>query len=277
METDTISGLSSLFELAAGLNIAFVAVEYSKRYTRTLSEKVFNFPSLISLSLVKCRKVLCEKETLNNLTPLSIEGESTFSLIEKCKRDIETLKDLFDTREQEMKENALELCDSTNFSSLSLWNFLFSVCTLFFIGFKSFLFYSSEMCFLFLSFITIIFQIIGWIMEWKRKTLDLYSRLGPTIILFLFSLLISIILSIEPIGLYNAVNDYVNIDVILPFLSVLPFLNFIVFFYLVKTHAKEIRKSILDVSQLEEKSNELSGRIKDLIAVNSVNNRLVVK
>ena len=42
-----LSNLTPLIELAAGLNIAFVAVEVAKGYTSILLNKVFNFNDVI--------------------------------------------------------------------------------------------------------------------------------------------------------------------------------------------------------------------------------------
>lgn len=81
-----INDFSAVIQLMATISIAFVAVEYVKSFTGQLCDRVFRFKDFITQSFQECKNSLADKETLDSLEPLIIEGKSTFATIEEVKR-----------------------------------------------------------------------------------------------------------------------------------------------------------------------------------------------
>lgn len=73
------------------MSIAFVAVEYVKSYTSILCERFFKFQDFVEQSFKECRDILTDKETLEHICPIDIEGRSTNTAIEDAKRKNESL------------------------------------------------------------------------------------------------------------------------------------------------------------------------------------------
>lgn len=125
-----INDFSSIIQLSATLLIAFVAVDYVKSYIGQLVERVFGFENFIKSSFDECRHQLTDKETLDNLEPVLINGKSTNAAIEEEKRRTETLTKEIDDTEEEMLEMTKSACYVRSMPSVCLFLFMCSVAVL---------------------------------------------------------------------------------------------------------------------------------------------------
>jgi hypothetical protein len=267
-------------ELAAGINIVFVAVEYSKSYTHILFDKVYNFPNLITTSFKQCHDVLLWRETLSNLESVEIEGKSTLPQIEKTKIELEKLETAITQEEKEIKDTGHTLCESKSFSSLSLWNFLFAIVALVLSGIEDKYQSFAVMSFYILSIFTLLFVITGWIRGEKNgkkiKILN-YSSLSNTIITFITVFIISLLLTIF---FHKNIVELIGNDILLHNFTIaccvlIPFFNFVAYLIIIRKKVTYIKKEINDkVSSVTQKCNILKEEVENLVAVNTVKNKL---
>lgn len=275
----TLNDFSTLIQLSATLNIAFVAVEYAKAYTRTLSEKVFKFQFFIVSSFQECIELLIDKNTLDHLEPIVIEGKSTNNKIEKVKRDREILMKEIETEQKRLEENVKLMCESKSLSSLSLFLFLYSTTALFLVGITSLAPQFIPNFWSILTSLTVLFLIVGWMLGEKDKQqsyLD-FSLLRHSIMYFSFSVILSFILSI--------IFFYYSLDVstspcwtyILVFSALVPFTNFIAFLIKIKRKAKAVKNEITKCSsEIKTKCNTLKESVDALLNVSKLNQQLKI-
>lgn len=129
-----ISDFSSAIELAAGLNIVYVAAEFANSYTHKVVNKILKFEEFIEQSKLNCLLHL-DEETLKTLTADDINGISTANKLESLKVRLEKEKDNIDQLQSELEALIKKKCQSRSFSFISLYLFLFCVLTLLFVGF----------------------------------------------------------------------------------------------------------------------------------------------
>lgn len=277
-----IGNFSSLFELAAGINIALVAVEYSKAYTRILSDKVFKFPEYIKKSFKECYDIICERETLNNIKPVTIEENNTLDEIERCKRNLELFESSVKEKEENLSSNIHYICESKSFSSLSLWMFLYCVIALFIGGFETnnIIFKTIlDLSFGIFSILSLLFLIIGWFKGEKGSIFKFYDykSLKHTITSFSICLVLSFLLGVLLVRIDSQIELPFK-DWIMPFFVSIPFLNFIAYYYIIKNRAKRISSNISQsVGELEPNGRDVKKRIEELMATNRINDLIKVK
>lgn len=131
-----ISDFTSAIELAAGLNIVYVAAEFANSYTHRVVNKILKFEEFIRQSKLNCLLHL-DEETLNTLTADDINGISTANKLESLKVRLEKEKDNIDQLQSELEALIKKKCQSRSFSFISLYLFLFCVLVLLFVGFKN--------------------------------------------------------------------------------------------------------------------------------------------
>lgn len=90
---------STLICMAATMSIAFVATEYVTSYTKNLCERFFKFQEFVKTSFKECRDILTDKESLKQLHPVVIDGQSTNGKIEEAKRQNESINKEIDELE----------------------------------------------------------------------------------------------------------------------------------------------------------------------------------
>ena len=270
-----ISGFSSLIELAAALNVAFVAVEYAKGYTHILSTKVFGFPTDIDREFDNCHKCVADLETAKNLKPVNIDGRSTAIEIEKCRRDLELLDEEIKTEKKNLMKDIETLCEYKSFSSLSLWSLLFCVTSLFLCGIESTHGAISHFIFSGIGFFSLLFFIIGWFKgdKEKFKYFD-YSLLRHATFLFLGVLSIIWLLS-------YVISDYLahfNVfHFLIPFFAIVPYFNFIAFFFKVRKKAKKIRLDIkTKATRMDSNYQSTRSTLDVLLATGSMSKKLAI-
>lgn len=72
-----LSNFSSLAEIAVTFNIAFVAIEYVKSFSRVLSTRVLSLGTFIDEKFGECEALLADRETLEHCHPIEIHDKET--------------------------------------------------------------------------------------------------------------------------------------------------------------------------------------------------------
>lgn len=129
----SLSSFSSLFEIAATINIAFVAAEQAKQYGSTLTKNFFQSGINID-SKFNERYARVDKETVDSIEAIVVNGVSTEGKIQEVKRTIHKLEDSKKERTERLKRRTDNKCVLTSFSYLSFYMFLYSLSGLLFGG-----------------------------------------------------------------------------------------------------------------------------------------------
>lgn len=238
----------TLIQLAAGLNIVFVAVEVSQGYTRILSDKVFNTKQLLDKAFKKLTSTISvNSTTLNNIHSTDVDGKSTNTKIEEVKREYEKLQKTIEEDTEKIKENTDMKCNFRCFSGLSLMTFLFC-CTLIFLSpFNN----PKLVCLITLFFL--IYSCGGWFLDES----PLYCKLKFVILEYVIGLSVSL-------GLWLLIRNWVDFthfmqsadSAIIIVAALLPFVNFIAFFLKMIRRVTGIRKEIDEKQKSLEKEIE---------------------
>lgn len=260
------------------MSIAFVAVEYVKSYTSILCERFFKFQDFVEQSFKECCDILTDKETLEHICPIDIEGRSTNTAIEDAKRKNESLTKEIEKAEETKKEEVAMSCQARSMSSLCFFIFLFNTMLLFIGGIENIVpqfthIYSIIFC----SFICI-YIIIGWCIGEVEKPMRFcdFSSLRHSIYGFLIITGLSIIASLVIIR-NNCLS--INIDSFWWYIligSILcSYMNFIIFVI------KIGKKAALFKEKVNAAKNELKGKceraqreVEDLLATSRVSAKL---
>lgn len=274
-----INNFSAIIQLAATLCIAFVAVEYVKSFIGILCERFFKFQNFIADSFAECRLLLTDKDTLEHIDPIIIDGKSTNSEIEEVKRQNEALTKEIDEEESKKKEEMKIFCQVRSMSSLCFFLFLVNVLLLMFGGIeKSFPDFSHVSVFL-LNILSTLYLLWGWYAgecECPRKFRD-FSSLKHASICFVIIAFLSLITGIivllwkqEVLIVVNFVWQYSVIVIIL-----LTYLNFIVFTFKIKTKAKAFKNQVgISKNILIKKCEKTKQNVEELKGVSRLNARL---
>lgn len=266
-----LNDFSSLIEVAVALNIAFVAVEYVKTYTKVLCNQVFKLHDFIAASYMECMQSLVDEETLSHIRPNKIgENKNTNNLIEKAKREREKIRKEIDTEKETFSLKIENVCEAKNVSAISLWLFFYGLVALFLFGLKlnpcrEYIFWS------FLSLSTFIYVLIGWFFNNKSKSVfQDYSSLRHAIIWFSIVLIICLIPTLFLGSYLSPIIDYIWPFVLFLSLSLM-YSNFVAAVIKVWNKADNIRKEIKASSeQIKNRCSTLQGDVNKLINVNEV-------
>lgn len=163
-----IRDFNSLFELAVALNIALVAVDYASAFIQTFIEGVFKFKSYVESKFKECESNLADRDTIDHLVPITIDGKSTQIRIEGVKREHEVINADIKAGIEKFCSDVESKSKSKSLSSLSLWLSLYSIIALLVSGMEN-TFPILKHFWITFSFITIIFIIACWVFGEKEK------------------------------------------------------------------------------------------------------------
>lgn len=264
-----LSSFSALLQLAATINIAFIAVEYAQGYTHTLSKNIFRFPDQIKDAFGKLKNELPDDDTLNGLVPHQVDELNTTMLIEKIKRDKEICLSQIESTKSTLEAEINQICHSKSFPFLSLYFSIYCIIALFITGFSH---TQNHLCLIswdtytILSFIMIL---VGWWRgeldnQWKYLNFTrLKHALTFTCIFLLLSFLCGLLL--DKI-LYNYLSSPLICNIFVIASTILPFLNFIAFFYKTQQKAHKVKSSIDSaVAELRTSINDINEKKQSLI------------
>lgn len=270
----SLSGFSSVIELATTLNIAFVAIEYVKTYTKVLCNQVFDLKQFIQRAFQECVSGLPDSGTLATIPHITINEHNTDELVEKLKRDCELLlKEINNTKELH-EEKVDEVCEAKNVSSISLFLFFVGVGGLILSGFEAD-YQSIVRCLWSIFFIcSLIYCIIGWgVSEESKHRVFNFESLRHAIISFFVVLVIS-----SSIFIWHQIADIFIQRVwnwLLPVSVLFSFSNFVIasgkIWYKARDTKVEIKKS---QEEIIKKCQDLSSKVNQMISVRDLANDL---
>ena len=271
-----INDFSAVIELIATISVAFVAVEYVKSYTNILCERFFNFNYYIGRVFKDCGDILPDKETLDNLNPVDIDGKNTLKYIEEIKRKRESLEKEITSYEDNKKLEVIKFCHSRSMSSLCLYIFLFNVVLLFLGGVERMSPDYIHSFGFFFSLLSVLYVLIGWIFgekEYDRKVACFSSMRHP-----IFSCIIFFVLTLFFVIINNRF-ELLCIDkfwfhslLLMIFMS---YLNFCIFIYKIWDKAKTFKKDLNALKlKLDKECSDLKNQAEELLSTNRVVGRL---
>lgn len=276
-----ISDFNSILELAATINIAFVAVEYTKNYTSILSNNVFKFPELITQAFKDCNNSLCNIESLKHIDPIEIGGKSTLPQIEKTKVMYEELSKKITEEEERLNNKISKSCEAKSFSALSFWMFMYSTLLLLIAGVGSEYGSSLILSGYVFGIITTLYLIAGWLWGESKPCICAflnYSLLRHTIIWFITCYSIAIITGATLEGIFNPSVEYLNklSNKLSLIMVTIPFVNFIAYFYIIKRKVKTLKKEINDaIEPIKKSCDEFKRAVDKLIAIKDMDTILM--
>ncbi len=273
-----ISNFSSLIELSATLNIAFVAVEYVKSYTDLVCNNIFKINSHIQEKFDNSKNNAVDEKTIDNLNPIDVNGKSTLFKIEEIKRKREKYLSDVEEERNRISKGVADICATRSMSSLSLTAFFFSFFALLLSAFHV---QHPEEVRLIWSMYTMgitLFMVVGWIIgeKYKFKYLD-YTQLRHAIIysivLFLGSCGIVYILSENNHINFHFTYDLWNLFLIISI--ILMFFNFIVFVMKIWYRGKKIISTIdKQCKMFEDRNSKIQQDIDNLLRVKQLSEEL---
>lgn len=264
-----LSSFTSFIEMGATLTIAFVAVEYTKQYTCLIAQKVFDYFGRIKNIVLECKKTI-DEDTIDGLSSLNIDGCNTDVKIEGLKRCKEKTLQEIDDKENFLNTYVFDKCNSKSHSSLSLFVFLFSVTSLFIAGFKA---QYVGFFWLIVVLLSLLYTLSSWIFGEKRKYkywFD-YSSFKCVLITYFSVLLIGVIVTCIQLYFLNLCIPPYFYDIASYVTLFLPYVNFVVFAFIIRSKSIDIYKMIdetfqpLKVTCCEiQKETERLSVVKDL-------------
>lgn len=236
-----LSNFSSLFEIAATLNLVFVVAEHAKQYGSTLTKNFFRSETDIEAKFEEIFSKV-DKESVETMPAIVINNVSTESEIQEVKRNIHKLEESKAARINNFKKITDNRCVLTSFSFISLYMFLYSLTALYVEGLNETAFTKC-----FWATYTILSLMILCMLyvfgekenpKWIKKTLSLTN----CCVLFLLLIGISFLsvfyrLLAEPFSVY-----YWTITV--PLSTLLPYLSFVVFLLIIKKRLMELSTTL---------------------------------
>lgn len=275
-----INDFSALIQLSATISIAFVAVEYVRSFTSVLCEKFFMFQVSISQAFKGCLSCLTDRETLDHIEPMDINGRSTNTAIEQAKRKNESLRKKIIEEEEHKKNEVALACQARSMSTLCYFLFLFNTFLLLLGslegGHPSFSHVSIAIC----CTLADLFLICGWMFGEKEKPLKYcnFSSLRHVTYYFVAILFLSVVFTLL---IFHYVKDY-SLALLGNFwwyllLSnvVFSYINFIVFVVKIWNKAQNFKKKVEDsADELKKECAEAEKEVNELLSISRLSARL---
>jgi hypothetical protein len=274
-----INDFSALIQFTATLCIAFVAVEYVRSFIGVLCERFFKFQEFIATSFQVCRSILTDRDTLDHIEPIIIEGKSTNPEIEEAKRQNEALNKEINEEEEKKKEEVKISCQLRSMSSLCFFLFLINVLVLLVGSVEKRYPDFSHILVSILDILSIVYLVYGWRVgenECPKKYRD-FSSLRHSftgfIIIMIFSLLVPFFVFIWAPILVEVFNSIWWFSLVA--FIVLSYLNFIVFTFKIKNKATAFKTQVnKSTADLINKCQEAEKKVEELQGLSRLNARL---
>lgn len=244
-----LSNLTPLIELAATLNIAFVAVEVAKGYTSILLNKVFNFNDVIKGDFEELENgVRLNLNSLDHIEPTDINTGSTNQVIEDTKRKYEKVLTEVTDEKQRLLDWAQSNCEFKCFSGLSLMLFLYC-CFLLFLSAWTYN-YAIGIS----SILTLVYCVLSYIFNKGFQCCNLKWSIG------FFVIITAIAFPFIWIGknwhccLLDCIQPYIVLAAVL-----LPFINFVVFYFMIMHKVRKMKDTVhQSKNSFEKKINPIN-------------------
>lgn len=278
-----VSDFSSSMELIASISIGFVAIEYVKSYTRILCEKIFQYEDFICKAYNECRELLTDKDTLEHIEPIDVDGKNTVNEVEKIKVEHEILHKDIAIEEGKQKSAIVDASQSKSLSSLSFYVFLSNTVLLFVGSFETV--YSEQVHYMGMIYCSLstLYLISGWIFGEKERPVKYIPRIlnfkSLRHSIASFALVITLTLVIHLGLLWKAsefltsFHDFWWIALIIYIFS--SYLNFAVFALKIRNQAKGFKNEVNSSKEgMKERCQKLHNEVQDLLALVRIKNKL---
>lgn len=263
-----LSDLSTMFEIAATLNVAFIAVEYSSSYTTAVARNVFRFYDKIEQGITNCRNHI-DDETINGLNDVLVNGHSISHKIEKAKRESVVLKREIKSLKESLCSSIREKCRLKCFSMICLHLFLYCLVACLVMAYKE-----QEVSKLFwISFSTLSVAYVAstfYFGEIKGNVPWLFQNVKSSAIAFVIVLVLGLVGTWLLDGhLSQYVPTIWNAAAIVT--SLYPFVFFVLFILVLRRSSKEIDTDIESrTSELEGRCTKLENDVKQLSSIHQI-------
>lgn len=249
---------ASLIQLAAVFNGAFVlSKEFSgKDFISIIKTDLLNINDKVCVTFSKLStEYNSVKDSLKELKPIRDNaGSSTNDKIEGAKIEVNDKIEEINREQKEFGDVVDNYLTVKRFGKLCLANFFFCIVTLFFSGCCNYQKPVYLLGFSFYVFLVLVFEIVYAILDFKQNKKYLLTSKGIIYIHMMFLVLASILGSILVnyfnvcCGNANSLSTFVVIGVLLPFL------NFIAYYFYIGRQNKKINKLLIDKEQ--ERKND---------------------
>lgn len=263
-----IGDFSTLFEIAATLNVAFIAVEYSTSYTIAVARNVFRLFDKIDQNILRCKSHI-DEDTISGLNDVKVNGHSIAHKIEKAKRESVVLKRDLRTLREELRLSIKEKCKLKCFSMICLHLFLYCLAACVTMALEEET--NVKPFWTIFSILSILYvSVTFWYGEIKGKAPLVFQNLkvhaGNFFLVVILGWAIQFII---PSGLYFLMDSLWTYTVIST--ALYPYIFFILFIFVLKSNSKEINEDIIGKTDaLEIRCIKLEEEVKALSSVQQI-------
>lgn len=264
-----LNDFASLFQLFAGINLAFIAVNYFDDYTNIIANKIFQIDLFVKENFDHLLSEI--KKMTDSLGNLNLNGLNFVSQTNQLQRIGENHVTSLQKKSEEVRDEATKECYFKTFSSTCLWSFLFCCFIMLLSGYEkvneTYINKGNiqESVFL-LSLLSVAFFIMCWAGDMQNEHIrNWLCRLSHVLLICVLSFFISTITS-HIINIHEFLDKYYIYLILLAIL--IPCINFIFFiiptFYKVSKIKKETRKYISNFgkSELEKYKKDVHAILK---------------
>lgn len=257
-----LSGFSSLFEIAATLNLVYVVAEHAKQYGSTLTKNFFQSGTNIENRFNE-RYSLIDKESVETMPAIPLGSGSTEGEIQKAKREIHKLEDSKARRIKNLNKLTDNRCVLTSFSFISLYLFFYALMSLFVGGLNTTPFVKAY--FSTITLLSIIVLIV--VTKYGEKPIPnkVTSKLSLTnccwtFVIVLALSMISLMFRI-PLDIYS----YLYWPVVILLSVILPYAAFFIFMMIIRKRLIGLNSELdQEVDAFDEECKKVEGHIHQL-------------
>lgn len=259
-----INNFSTLYEIAASLNVAFIAVEYATSYTESVAKNVFKFFDKIQASIDNCRKHI-DTETIERLDDVEINGHSIIQKIEGVKRESEKISREIDSLNESLCTAVREKCQLKCFSMTCLHLFLYCLTAAFVSAYEEDCTSVVEVFWTVFSILSVLYVSLSFYLgELKDRLTNFFQNIKWSAASYIFILFVSYLVShyFDDIC-YPYISSFW--DSFVSITALYPFVFFLLFIGVLKHYSKSINEDINTRTKvLEERCIVLENEVKKL-------------
>lgn len=253
-----------MYEIAASLNVAFIAVEYATSYTESVAKNVFKFFDKIQTSIDNCRKHI-DTETIERLDDVEINGHSIIQKIEGVKRESEKISREIDSLNESLCTAVREKCQLKCFSMTCLHLFLYCLTAAFVGAYEEDDTSVVEVFWAVFSILSVLYVSLSFYLgELKDKLTNFFQNIKWSASSFMFILFVSCLVSHYCVDIcYPYIASFWGYFVSIT--ALYPFVFFLLFTGVLKHYSKSINEDIdTRTKVLEERCIVLENEVKKL-------------
>lgn len=257
-----LSGFSSLFEIAATLNLVYVVAEHAKQYGSTLTKNFFQSGTNIENKFNE-RYSLIDKESVETMPAIPLGCGSTEGEIQKAKREIHKLEESKAKRIEKLNKLTDNRCVLTSFSFISLYLFFYSLMSLFVGGLNTTPFVKAY----FSTFTLFSIIVLTFVTKYGEKPIP--NKVTPKLSLTncCWTLVIVMALSMISIPIRVPIEIYSNLywPVVMLLSVILPYAAFFIFMMIIRNRLIDLNSELdKEVAVFDGECKKVEGHIHQL-------------